>query len=134
MPQRLLHGGQNLGILPGLDIDDPVGVEPDGGEGRGEKVAAAEAPEDDAAHPCEEAPDEQGRGRDMLALGPALDEFMHLPERQPAPGEVPIERLDLEGQRAALRPGRAVESDDPAAEIGQSDIVPGMRHALLEGV
>jgi hypothetical protein len=45
-----------------------------------------------------------------------------------------VQRLDPEGESAAFRPRRAVERDDPAAQIGQSGIVPGMLHALLERV
>ncbi len=134
MPERLLHGGQDLPILPGLDIDDPVGMEPDGGEGGREEVASAQAPENAAFEPGEAPADEEGRGRDMLGFEPAFGEFMQGAERQPPPGKVAVDGLDLESKRGPPRPGRTVEGDDPAAQIGQSGIVPGMLHALLEGV
>ncbi len=115
MAERLLHGGQDFGILPGFDIDDPVGMEADSGEGGREKVATSEAPEDRALEPGEAAADEERRGRDMLRLEPALGEFVQGAERQPAPGEMRVQRLDAEGESATFRPRRAVERDDPAA-------------------
>lgn len=129
MPQGLLHGGQDLAVLPGLDVDDPVGIEPDGGERRREQVAPPQAPEHRAAPAGEDAGREQGRGRRMLAVDPALDAFVQRAERQPAPGQMPVDRLDPEGERRPRRPPRTVERHDPPAQIEQDRIVPGRNRA-----
>jgi len=132
VPKRFLHRGQDLGVLPGLDIDDPVGMQADPGEGGREQVAASEAPEDRPLEPGETAANEERRGRDMFRFEPALGEFMQGAKRQPAPGEMRVNRLDPEGESRPLRPCRSVERDDPTAQIGQNGIMPGMLHALLE--
>lgn len=134
MPQGFLHGGENLGILPGLRVDDAVRVEADGGERRREQVPPPQAPQDRAAQPREAAADEQGRGRRVLGTRTALCEFVQAPERQSAPREVIVDRRDPERMRRPLRPRGAVEGHDPAAQIGQNGVVPGMGHALLKGI
>ena len=130
MAQAFLHGRQDLGILPRLDIDDPVGPEPDAGERGSEEIASLEAPQDGAAGAGQDAGDEQRRDRDMLARLPVLHDLVEAAERQPAPWQVAVDRLDPEGERRPARPCRTLESQDPSTQIGQNGIVPGIRHAL----
>ncbi|MDB5510856.1 MAG: hypothetical protein JWR08_339 [Enterovirga sp.] len=134
MPERLLHGRKDLGVLSGLDVDYPVGMEAHGGERRREEIAAPKAPEHRAPAAGQDPGHEQRRGGGMLALDAAFDEFVQRPERQAIPGQVPVERGDPERKGAPLRPRGTVERHDAATQIGQSEIVPGIGHALLEGV
>ena len=59
MPKPLFHRSENFGLAMRLGIDDPIGMKPNSGESRREKVASPEAPQDRAFVARENAGHEQ---------------------------------------------------------------------------
>ena len=90
MSQSLLHRGKDLGIAPGLAVDDAVRVQAGPGEGWGKQVPPAQAPQDGSGpEPGKDAGDEQGGDRGMLRGGrPGLAHLVQRPELQAAVGQV----------------------------------------------
>lgn len=120
MAQTLLHGGQDVCVLRGLDVDDPVGVESDAAQGGREQVAPFEAPQDRPLEPRQDAPDEQGRGGRMFAGETVLDELVQLSDGKTAPGKMPVDRPDAEGQGRPARTRGAIEIEHPPTQVLQA--------------
>lgn len=97
MAQALLHGGQHLGIAPGLAIDHPVGMQPDPGEGGREQVAAVQAPQHRPVEPGEDAAGKQHGGGGVAPARATLMDLVERPEAQPAPGQRRVEPWNPKG-------------------------------------
>lgn len=62
MPQPLFQAKQHGLLIPGLGVDDAIGMQTGAGERRGEQVARPQAPQDRARHEGEDAGGEQHCG------------------------------------------------------------------------
>lgn len=129
MAQALLHEGQNLGVPKGLGVDDPVGMQAHARKGRRKQVPAAQAPQHRAFETRQERRRKQSRASGMLARRARLHDLVHGPEREPAPGQMLVDRRDPERDRAPPR-RQALEPFDLAPQAGKQTLSPGMCHAL----
>jgi hypothetical protein len=77
LAQAFFHGGEDFGVLPGLAIDDSVGMKSDPGEGGRKKIAAMQAPEDRACEAGEDSCGEQRCHRGVASAWTALTNLMH---------------------------------------------------------
>jgi hypothetical protein len=107
--------GQRL-LVRRLGVDDPVWVQADLGERRGEQVRRPEAPEHRPRHPGQDSRDEQ-RGRRGVddAQVPALGHLMHGPQRQPAAWQPIIDLSEPERQHAHVALPAAFQLTDAVA-------------------
>jgi hypothetical protein len=109
VPKPLFHRGENFGFAMRLGIDDPIGMKPNTGESRREKVASGEAPQDRAFVARKNAGREQrGAGR-VLARGAGLHDLMKGAKREPAGRKTLVElahseRQDSERPTPVLKP------------------------------
>jgi hypothetical protein len=133
MSQSLLHRGKDLGIAPGLAVDDAVGMQARPSESWGEQVPPAQAPQDGfGPKPGKDAGDEQGGDRGMLRGGRAgLAHLVQRPELQAAVGQVRVDLRHAEGERAEALTLAERQGVDPGAQVRHNEIAPGMDHALL---
>lgn len=97
MAQALLHRDQHIGVAARLDEDDPVGVEACKMERRGEQVAPMQAPENSAFEPCEDPGEEDGC-RSVVGKLAAARHIVESACRETSSGEMPVDRIDLEGE------------------------------------
>ena len=72
--------GRTSRVLPGLAIDDAIGMQADAREGRGEEIAAAQAPKHRAGMARENACGEQRREPGIFTGSAALDHLMQMAE------------------------------------------------------
>lgn len=84
MPQAFLDRRHHGGFLPGLDIDDPVGMKSRLRQGRSEQVATGQAPQHRTVDARGDARREQG-GRSAVDRAVAsAGQFMQRTQRQSA--------------------------------------------------
>jgi hypothetical protein len=93
--QAFLHRRQDPGLVAGLGEDHPLGRQADLGQGRGEKIALAQAPQHIALGAGQQARREaRGRGAVQRAVGPAG----HLVQR--AKRQTPARQPGVQGRYA----------------------------------
>ena len=95
VPEAFFHREEHIGVTARLDVDHAVGVQPREVKGRGEQVVPAQAPEDGALGPREDAGEEDRRARIVGEIG-ASGNFMERAGRDPAAWKPRIDRLDAE--------------------------------------
>jgi hypothetical protein len=82
--QAFFHGGEDFGVLPGLAINDPVGMKSDPAEGTCKKIAAMKAPKDKTFEAGEDPGGEQRAYRGGASARTGLTDLMH-PTRRRTP-------------------------------------------------
>jgi hypothetical protein len=109
VPKPLFHRSENFGLAMGLGIDDPIGMKPNSGESRREKVASGEAPQDRAFVARKNAGCEQRGARRVLPRGADLHDLMKgaTGRGQPKPGDLAD---DARASARARTPYRRSES------------------------
>ena len=126
MAQAFLHGDEHVGVVAGLDEDHSVGVKSRQLEGRREEVAPAQTPEDDPFEAREDAGQEDGRRRVVGQVRASR----HVVERagsDPAAGQMPVDRLDAEGERLAAS-ARILDPRDARAQLIKDG---GLAHGIM---
>src|SRR4051812_18768584 len=78
--QTFFHCRKHIAVVPGLAVDDAVGVQTDARERGGEEIAPAQTPEHRPRDAREYAGREKRRNCCELAGGTALDHFMQMAE------------------------------------------------------
>jgi hypothetical protein len=124
-PQALLHGEQHIGVAAGLHMDDPVGMQAGEVQRRGKQVTPAQAPEDRALQPCQDAAQEDRRARVVGQVGTAGN-LVQRASDQATRREVPIDLGDTKRQRLVPRPD-AFDLGDAGAQFGDDG---GMVHGI----
>lgn len=115
MPQTLFHGDQHIRVAAGLDEDDPVRVKTCKMQRRGEEVPPMHAPENRALQPRQDT-GQKDRCRCIVGKFPAACDFVKSAAGKTAPRQVPVDRVDLKGQRRM--PGReALDAGDVGAQF-----------------
>ena len=120
MPKPLFHRGENFGLAMRLGIDDPIGMKPNSGESRREKVASPEAPQDRAFVARKNAGCEQGGAGRVLARGAGLHDLMKAAKREPAGRKTLVELAHSERQHGA-RPAPVLKPLDALAQLRQCE-------------
>lgn len=116
MAKPFLHAGQHRSVIPGLDMDHPVGPQTCLRDSRGEEIAARQAPQHLSPRPRRDARPEQGRSSPVDRAVSAARYLVQGPERQPAAGKTGIDRGDPEGKHAAFARGPSLDPFDPVAQ------------------
>lgn len=103
MFEAFFHREQDCLGVTGLDVDDAVGMKADARKARREKITPANAPDQLAGEPSNNAGDKKGRGgtkADVLAL---TAHFMQGTQAQAAIGQMLVYDFDPERQGFAVR-------------------------------
>lgn len=98
MAQPVLHRQQHGACVGGFDIDHPVGVQPHGGQRRGEEIPCRETPENRPAGAGQDGGGENRGGGEIGGRGPGGRDLVQGAAGEPAPGQCGIERGQPEGQ------------------------------------
>ncbi len=85
----------------GRDMQHPVRVEPDLGQGGGEEVAAFRRPEHRAVEPGEDAGHHQPCGGGVFLSGAGIGDLMQAAAAEAAAWQMGIDGRDAEGQNGA---------------------------------
>jgi len=134
MPQTLLKTGKHSLFVPRFDIDHAIGDEPGLGEGRGEEVLPNDAPQRPAAGPSGDSRRKERRGRAVDRALAAAGHLMQSAERQSASRQMPVDRLDAEGQHQSPACGRAFEAPDALAKLLDNRKAGGRPHVLCNSL
>ena len=133
MPQAFLETDEDRLLIARLDIDHAVGHEPGLRKGRGEEVRAREAPQDLSPRAGRDPRRKERRGG---AIDRAIAAARHLMQcaRAPTPSrQMPVDRLDAEGQHCPPLASRALKPPDARAKLLDTGAGDGCAHDLAMG-
>jgi hypothetical protein len=129
MPQALFHGREDLAILPGLDKDDPIGVEADASETGREQIAAAKAPKDGTIKPSNASGHKHRRDSRVFGGKARPARLVQGAEGEASSRKVRIESRHAEGEHSGGALAE-VHPRDLLSKLTQNEIAPGIQHAL----
>src|SRR5205807_8955855 len=109
-PQAFLETDEDRLLAARLDIDHAIGHEPSLREGRGEQILPGETPEHPATQPCSDSRRKERRGGAVDRAMAAAGHLMQRAKRQSASRQMPVDRLDAEGQHQSLAASCALEA------------------------
>ena len=98
VPQAFLETDEDRLLIARLDIDHAVGHEPGLREGRGEQILPGETPEHPATQPRSDSRRKERRGGAVDRAMAAAGHLMQRAKRQAASRQMPVDRLETEGQ------------------------------------
>ena len=130
MAQRLLHHRRDR--PPGGDIENAVGAQPDIAQSRGVKIRPFGYPQNRPLQPGQNARRHQpGRRRKRLA-GTVIGQFMQSGQAQPAPGQMPVQGRDAEGQHGPGRfgPAQPFQTRDRGTQVAKLLVFRNSGHAM----
>jgi hypothetical protein len=130
VPQTLLETDENRLFVSRLDIDHAAGHEPGLRESRGEEVLPRDAPQHKAAGPGGDSRRKERRGGAVDRAMAAAGHLMQSAERQSASWQMPVDRLDAEGQHQSPAASRALEAPDVLAKLLDTGTGDGRAHIL----
>ena len=115
MAQPFLHAGQNRPVVPGLDMDHPVGRQAGLLETGGEEILLRDAPEHPTLRPRGNTGNETGSRCAIHRAVAAAGNLMQATERQPAARQLPVQLRNAEREHLpAARPVAFQQRDAPA--------------------
>ena len=117
VPQAFLEADEDRRLIARLDIDHAIGHEPGLREGRGEQILPGETPEHLAARARRNSRREESRGRAVDCAMAAARHLMQRAKRQSASREMPVDRLETEGQHQSPAARRALAPPDALAKL-----------------
>lgn len=122
MPQAFFHREQDIGVAACLDMNDAVGVQTGEIERGCEQVAPAQAPEDRALDPRENACQKHRRRRIVAKLG-ASGQLVERAGRDTAAWQLAIKRGNPERHGRVPLPD-ALDGGDARTQIGDDSWLP----------
>lgn len=134
MPQAFLTTGQHRLFIASLEIDDAIRHEPGLREGWSEQVSPCDAPKHPAACPRYDSRCKKRRGRAVNRAIAAARHLMQRAKRQSALREMPVDRLDAEGQHRAPSAGSALEAPDTLSKVFDTGTGDRRSHGLCNGL
>ena len=121
--QAFFHRRQHVAVLPGLAVDDAIGMKTDARKGGREEIAAAQAPENRARNTRDECrPRTASRVAAYSLAGPPSITSCRCPSARPPPGRRSSSSRDAERQHRALAGAVRFRPLQPAAQFGNSDV------------
>lgn len=115
-------------LVTSLDIDDPVGAQPDLSNRWREEVLSRDAPENLACGSRDDACCKKGRRCTIDCTIPAACDFMQGSQGQPTTRQVPINDIDPERKDHTLRGRPTFKTSDLLAKLGDHRSVDGLVH------
>ena len=112
LTQAFFEAQQHARIIIRFGIDNAVRVQANAGEGRGEQIGPAQAPQHHPIEPRQNACDEQRRGGGLRRIG----DLMHRAQSKPPLRQMPVERGDPKRQHRARRAAGMFDAGDPGAQ------------------
>jgi len=134
MPQTFLETDEDRLFVARLDIDHAIGHEPGLCEGRGEQILLCDTPEHLATQPRRDSSRKERRGRAVDRAMAAAGHLMQSAKCQSASRQMPVDRLDAEGQHRPPAAGRGLEPLDARAKLLDSGTGNGCTHGLGNGL
>src|SRR5580704_12803195 len=134
VPQAFLETDEDRRLIARLDIDHAIGHEPGLREGRGEQILPGDTPEHLATRARGNSRREESRGGAVDRAISAAGHLMQRAERQAASREMPVDRLETEGQHQSPAASRALEAPDALAKILDPGTGDGCAHVLGNGL
>ncbi len=131
MPQPFLHAGEDSLVVSGLDEDHPAGRQSGLLQPRREEILERHAPEHLAGGAGGDPGRETGRRRAIHRPVTASGDFMEASERQPATGQLAIQRRDPEGKDLVRTRTIAFEPRDARPKVGNGWAVCTVGHMRM---
>ena len=116
MPQTFLETDEDRLFVARLDIDHAIGHEPGLREGRGEQILPCDTPEHLTTQPRRDSRRKERRSRAVGRAMAAAGHLMQSAKCQSASRQMPVDRLDAEGQHRSPVARRAFEPLDARHE------------------
>ena len=129
--QPFLHTGQHRSVVPGLDEDHPAGQQAGLFKSRREQILPRHAPKHLAGGAGGDPGRETGRRGTIHRAIAAARHLVQAAERQPAAGQLPVQRSDAEGQDVASVRSIAFEARDARPKLGDGGAVGMAGHAWM---
>ncbi len=117
MAQPFLHASQHGSVVPGLDMDHPVGRKTRLFETGREQILLRDAPEHLSFRPRGDPGGEAGRGRAVHGAIAATGHLMQATERQPTTRQPAIQQRQAEGKDFARPQAIPFEIRDPLSKL-----------------
>ncbi len=133
MPQTFLETDEDRLFVARLDIDHAIGHEPSLREGRGEQILPCDTPEHLTMQPRRDSRHKERSSRAVDRAMAAAGHLMQSAKCQSASRQMPVDRLDAEGQHRPPAAGRAFEPLDARTKLLDGGTVYGRMHGHGNG-
>ena len=134
MPQTFLETDEDRLFVARLDIDHAIGREPGLREGRGEQILPCDTPEHLTTQPRRDSCRKERRSRAVDRAMAAAGHLMQSAKCQSASRQMPVDRLDAEGQHRPPVASRALEALDARTKLFDGGTGMGACMALATGL
>lgn len=126
MAKPFLETGEEGGLVPGLDIDDPIRPETRLTQGRSEQVGSGDAPEHLALPPGRDPGGEEGGGGSVHGFLSSAGDFMESSKRKASARQMPVQIAYSERQNAGDASRPVLQGANPIAQAVEPGRQAGM--------